>query len=107
VLASAWLANDSTLSWQRLALALVPIAGIGVFLGLSMLTLTYLKAEGLPLTWVPALRGAVLAFGTGFSAWLGVRLLVPRLTVRAALAYVTYLLPLGLIDWLWRAVFFG
>jgi polyferredoxin len=107
VRAAAWLANDGTLSWQRLALGLVPTAGIGVFLGLSMLTLTHLKAEGLPLAWVPALRGAVLAFGTGFSAWLGVRLLVPRLTLRAVLAYAVYLLPLGLIDWLWRAVFFA
>ncbi len=55
--------------WQRLADALIPIAGVSVVLGLSMLTLTHLKAEGVPLTWVPAARMALLALGAGFSGY--------------------------------------
>ncbi len=57
----------------RLAYALVPLAGLGVFLGLSSLTITLAKAEGLPLGAVPALRALVLAAGAAWSlklAWL-------------------------------------
>lgn len=46
---ATWLANHPALSWQRLGLSLVPIAGVGIFLGLSMLTLSHLKAERIPL----------------------------------------------------------
>ena len=105
VRAAAWLAGDAKLSWQRLALALVPIAGIGIFLGLSMLTLSHLKGERMSLDWVAALRIGLLVFGTGFSAWLGWRLTVRDLSLRGLLAFAVFLLPLGLIDWLWRAVF--
>jgi polyferredoxin len=107
VRAAAWLAGDAKLSWQRLALALVPIAGIGIFLGLSMLTLSHLKGERMSLEWLSALRIGLLVFGTGFSAWLGWRLIVRAPTWRGLLAFAVFLLPLGLIDWLWRAVFFG
>ena len=107
VRAAAWLARDVTLSWQRLALALVPVAGMGIFLGLSMLTLSHLKAEKIALDWVPLVRIGVLVLGSGFSAWLGLRLIVTRLTMRRLLASILFLLPLTLIDWIWVAVFFG
>lgn len=60
--------------WQRLADALIPMAGVGVVLGLSMLTLTHLKAEGVPLTWVPTARVTLLALGGGFSGYVAWRL---------------------------------
>ncbi len=107
VRAAVWLAGDAKLSWQRLSLALVPIAGIGIFLGLSMLTLSHLKGERMSLDWVAALRIGLLVFGTGFSAWLGWRLIVRDQRLRGLLAFALFLLPLGLIDWLWRAVLFG
>ena len=66
----AWVANHPGLSWQRLSLSLVPLAGAGLFLGLSMLTLAHLKAERIPLEWVPPVRIALLAAGSGFSAYL-------------------------------------
>ena len=37
--------------WQ-LAYSLIPLAGVSVFLGLSMLTVTMLRAEGMMLSWV-------------------------------------------------------
>jgi len=45
----------------RLAYALVPLGGVGVFLGLSGLTVTLLAADGIVLTSLPALRGSLLA----------------------------------------------
>jgi len=57
----------------RLAYALVPLAGLGVFLGLTSLTVSLAKAEGLPLGAVPAARALVLASGAAWSlrlAWL-------------------------------------
>lgn len=58
---------------SRLAYALVPLAGLGVFLGLTSLTVSLAKAEGFPLGAVPALRALVLAAGAAWSlrlAWL-------------------------------------
>jgi polyferredoxin len=107
-----WLAarvlRNPAVSWQRLSLALVPLAGVGVFLGLSMLTLGHLKAEGVSLTWVPALRAVLLALGAGFSAWLMVRLCWG--TARPARALGGLLLawsPLALMVGVWIRALFG
>ena len=51
-------------SWPRfhhLAQCLIPLAACGVFLGLSALTLTMLRAEGLDPPFVPEARAALLA----------------------------------------------
>lgn len=103
---SARLANRADLSWRRLALGLVPIAGAGVFLGLSMLTLSHLKAERLPLEWVPPVRVVLLAAGSGFSGWLGWRMISPGLSPRSLLAFAIYLMPLASIVAIWTVAFF-
>lgn len=54
----------------RLAYAFIPLAGAVVFVGLSMLTVTMLRAEGFALSWAPAVRVALLTLGLGASAWL-------------------------------------
>ncbi|MDQ5904883.1 MAG: hypothetical protein QG672_2477, partial [Pseudomonadota bacterium] len=41
---AAWLIKDSRLNWQRFTLALAPLAAASVILGLSMLTVSHLKA---------------------------------------------------------------
>jgi polyferredoxin len=102
---AAWVARDGALSWQRLSLGLVPLAGMSIFLGLSMLTLGHLKAERVSLEWVAPVRVALLLLGSGFSAWLGVQLLRPR-TLRRLAALGLYLLPLALIDTIWALNFF-
>lgn len=56
-------------SWRRLhhfAQALIPLAGGGVFLGLSATTVTLLAQDGLDMRWASAVRVLVLA---GASAW--------------------------------------
>ena len=106
-----WLAarvlNEPSVSWQRLALALVPMAGAGVFLGLSMLTLGHLKAEGFTLAWVPAVRSALLALAAGFSAYLMLRMCLARLTARAWMGLLVAMVPLGLIVRVWLSVLFS
>lgn len=103
---AARIAGRAGPGWQRLALALVPLAGTGIFLGLSMLTLAYLKAERVSLEWVPAARIVLLAAGSAFSAWLGWRLLHPALAARRLPAFAVYALPLALIDLVWSMAFF-
>ena len=98
--------KDAHLSWQRLALALVPLAGVGVFLGLSMLTLGHLKAEGVNLAWVPVVRGGLLALGAGFSAYLLLRLCLVRLTLRSVAGLAVALLPWALMVGVWLSALF-
>lgn len=50
----------------HLSHALIPLAGTGVFLGLSAITVTMLKAEQAPLFWVSPVRVALLI---GASGW--------------------------------------
>ncbi len=50
--------------FHHLAQGLIPMAGCGVFLGLSAVTVKMLREEGLDLGFVPALRGALLLAAT-------------------------------------------
>lgn len=108
-------AHLTGVDWRRLALGLVPLAGIGLFLGLSMMSATHMRAEGVALGWLPALRGVLLAIGILWSAWLGWRLVrVPHgthgagagATARRLLAGLIWLLPLTAIGTNWWLVFF-
>ncbi|GBG13362.1 cytochrome C oxidase [Novimethylophilus kurashikiensis] len=55
---------------SRLAYSLIPMGGFGVFLGLSALTVTMLKAEGLMFPWLGTARALVLAFAAAWSLHL-------------------------------------
>ena len=69
-LAGAW-------SWQRfhhLAQSLIPIAGTGVFLGLSATTATLLRADGIAVPLLQEARAALLAGAVLWSAWLAWRI---------------------------------
>lgn len=73
----SWAAGRlARMDWRALTLALVPIAGVGLFLGLSMMTATHLRSEGAVLTWLPWLRALLLALGGLWSWSLGARLLL-------------------------------
>ena len=95
--------------WRVLAMGLVPLAGLGVFLGLSMLTLTQLRAEGVTFSWLGETRAALLALGIGWSAWLGLRLLAKGAAsrLRAMLAAPFYAVPLAAVGSAWYLVFFA
>jgi len=100
-------AGQPDLPWQKLALGLVPMAGAGVFLGLSMLTLGHLKAEGIPLGWVAAVRTVLLGGGGAFSAYLLVRLCLSQVrSLRTGLASLLALVPLALLVAVWWTILF-
>ncbi|MFA4968032.1 MAG: 4Fe-4S binding protein [Sulfuritalea sp.] len=94
--------------WRRMALGLVPLGGIGLFLGLSMMTLSQLRAESIAVPALGALRGALLALGLLWSAWLGLRLLRSTAPSRARLvaAFVVWLAPLAAVGATWVLVFY-
>jgi hypothetical protein len=61
--------------WQRqrfyhLCQALLPMAACTLFLGLSGLTIQLLKAEGVPLFWVPTVRAGLLIVASAWSCYL-------------------------------------
>lgn len=98
---AARFAADPELSWQRLALALIPLAGMGLFLGLSTFTVMHLQMQGVELDWAPMVRAALLAAAGIFSAYLGLRMIAAHFTVRKILAQLIFLLPVGLICLVW------
>jgi hypothetical protein len=109
----AWLtvrlaARLAGLDWRRLALGLVPLAGVGLFLGLSMMSVTHLRAEGVALGWLPPLRGALLGVGLGWSAWLGWQLMGVGASETPArrLAGLLWLLPLAVVGTAWWLTFY-
>ncbi|MBI5786778.1 MAG: 4Fe-4S binding protein [Rhodocyclales bacterium] len=108
LLANALAARLIGADWRRLALGLTPLAGIGLFLGLSMMTATHLRAEGATLTWLPGLRAALLSLAVAWSAWLGFGLVkVSRGgTPRKVAAFAISLVPIALIAASWWLVFF-
>jgi len=62
------------LSLWRIAYCLIPLAGVTVFLGLSALTVTLFRAEGLFISWLTPLRMTLLFIGLSWSAWLAWRI---------------------------------
>jgi hypothetical protein len=109
----AWLAVRAAarlagIDWRRLALGLLPLAGIGLFLGLSMMSATHLRAEGIALDWLTPLRAALLAVALGWSAWLGWQLVIvgAGATAARAIAMLLWLLPLAAVGASWWLTFF-
>lgn len=105
---AARLVRDPRRDWQRLSLALAPLATASVILGLSMLTVTHLRAEHVGLGWLPAFRVALLAAGGLGSLWLAARLLLPAPAAlpRRAAAILAMTLPVTLLTVIWTLVFF-
>lgn len=59
----------------HLAQAFIPIAGAGVFLGLSATTLSLIKHEGINTWWANDVRLLLLLVSSCAVAWLGFRIL--------------------------------
>ncbi len=111
------LLKTASLSWQRFALALTPMAAASVILGLSMLTVSHLKAEHFWLGWLPYFRIGFLVLGSAGSLWLafqlvkraGVSCSLPGSTAdiaRKSLALLAMALPVAIMLTIWRLVFF-
>jgi polyferredoxin len=81
-------------SREALAMALVPLAAAGLLLGLSMTTVSHLRAEGWALAAASPLRAVALAGATAWSA-----VLAWKLVCLQGIAWVA-----RLVAWAWCAV---
>ena len=88
--------------WRRVALGLTPLAGASLFLGLTMLTLTQLRAEGFSFAWLSWARDAILGGAVLWSLYLGFRLLRSRGSLGATVAaMLPYALATGAVATSW------
>ncbi len=79
-----------------LAYALIPLAGAGLFVGLSSLPAALAHGEGVRLAWLPHVRAAILAASGAWSLYLAYRQLERRLDgPRRAGAVVAMALAIG------------
>ncbi len=90
--------------FHHFAQSLIPLAGCGVFLGLSSLTVTLLRNEGIDLNFIGALRAALLIGAAGWSLWLGwqITALYSKNFVRriAAMVPLTAVVVAGCSGWI-------
>ena len=101
------LGRFDTTRLHHLAQALIPIAGTGVFLGLSATTLSLLKAEHVPLDWASDVRIAILVIANAWSAWLA-WLVTRRYSARVfqrGLSMVWFMAALAVVDSAWWLMF--
>ena len=85
-----------------LSYALTPLAGIGLFVGLSALTVRLARGESLQVHALPTLRCALLGAGAAWSLWLAYRQLRTRATgSRLAFALLAFSLGVAsvLVAW--------
>ena len=105
---AARLLNAMELPWTRLAMALIPLAGCSVVVGLSLLTSTQLRAEGFIPAWLLTARSLFLGAGLAASLYLGLRLITLQsgTHVRKLAAGACYLLSALVIpaNW-WLALY--
>lgn len=92
-------------AWS-LAYALLPFAGLSVFLGLSALTVTLLRAEGLALTWVGPARAVLLMLGVFWSARIAWGMVTDEGLFSKAIAVTAVLAALSVVVWLWLEMFY-
>ena len=103
---AAWLAGRDGPGFARLTLALVPLGAASVILGLSMLTISHLKAEHVALDWLALPRIALLAAGSLFSLFLAWRLTCGLALPRRLAACLAFALAPALMAQIWTTVFF-
>lgn len=94
---------------HHLTQALIPIAGAGVFLGLSATTLSLLRAEHIPLGWASDVRILVLTIANVWSAWLAWRIVhrYERSRLEGAAAFLSFAAALAVADSAWWLMFWG
>ena len=92
-------------SWGRfhhLTQTLIPVAGCGVFLGLSALTVTFLRQDGIVVPHVPELRAALLGGATLWSvalAWQVAGLAAAGLRRAAATVCIATAASASVVNW--------
>ncbi|MFT0213477.1 4Fe-4S binding protein [Pseudomonas sp. F1_0610] len=102
-------ATVGQISKQRiyhLAQAFIPIAGAGVFLGLSATTLSLIKHEGIKTWWANDIRLGILLVSSLAVAWLGFKILkLWSSGIRLVLSFAWLLAGLALVNIAWGYMF--
>lgn len=95
--------------FHHLAQALIPLAGCGVFLGLSSLTVTMLRNDGFALGFIAPLRAGLLLGAVVWSLWLGwqIAALYTGSGVRRAAAMLPLLAALAVSAGTWASLFWS
>ena len=111
-LATRLLGPWSAARFHHLAQALIPIAAVGVFLGLSALTVTMLKADAIHLPWVPEMRASLILAAAVWSlrlAWgitgVGRRGEIAAGFSRRFAATCAMAGAIGVGSWVWASLF--
>lgn len=96
-------------AFNHLAQAFIPLAACGLFLGLSSLTVSLLKADGFGTAWVPPLRIALLAGASVWTLWLSARIVQGQSVSRwrANGALLPLIAAIGVINGGWYLLFWG
>lgn len=98
-------------SWQRLwhlSYALIPLGGLGVFLGLSTVTVTLLRGDGLRMLWVNDARAALLIATAAWCAHLGWKIAGRYATgFRRLGGFAGTALAIGVVLLAWWLMFWG
>lgn len=82
--------------------------GFGVFLGLTTLTATLAKVEGIGLGWVSYARAAVLTAGSVWSIWLAWQQLAGAAsTFRRIGGLLAFAVAVGVVAFAWGMLLFG
>ncbi len=112
IMAGLWLAGrilkeDSAIPW-RFGYALTPLAGLSVFLGLSALTLSMLKAEHITLVGIAELRILLLVMAYVWSGFLLWRMIIKTDIARGRqfAAWTVILASAALVGASWITMFF-
>ena len=98
--------------WQKqrfyhLSQALIPLAGCGVFLGLSALTVNLLKNEGVPVFWANDVRLLLLIATNLWSLWLagGICRQYAASAWQRFAAVAAFAVALAMVDYCWALMF--
>jgi len=93
--------------FNHLVQAAIPLAGCGVFVGLSATTISLLRAEHWPVGWANDVRAALLSVMTLWSVLLAWKVVGQHSTVlaRRCLAMVPIVAGLALVNFAWLLMF--
>ncbi len=90
----------------RLAYALLPLAGLSTFLGLSALTATLVRAQGVALPWIGVARSGILLLAVLWSARLAAGIANGRTTPQKIIAVTAAVAASSIVVWLWVQMFY-
>ena len=93
--------------FNHLVQSAIPLAGCGVFIGLSATTISLLRAEHWPVDWANDVRAALLTVMTLWSVWLAWKVIGEhaKSSLQRVLAFLPMIGALALVNYAWLLMF--